>query len=117
MNIFRKFEFLPSDWEAKKKLIQKEVATPEGEKTKVWNVEIVALVHEIGHICTEMWQDEEGHPKCIKLSPKVAVDIVWVNEVHEAFVPHLVWPSGIGKHSLGENLDNEYKAARNENTI
>lgn len=113
--IFRKHELLPSEWEQLKPLIQLEYTAPDGEPTRVWNAEIVALVHEIGHICTEMGEDEEGLPKCIKQSPKVAVDIVWVNEVHEAFVPHLVWPSGIGKHSLGENLDNEYKSARNEN--
>ena len=110
MNIFRKFEFTPSDWEAKKKLIQKEIATPEG-KAFVWNVEVVALVHEIGHICTEMGQDEEGHPKCIKQSPKVAVDIVWVDEVLPAFVPYLVWPKPCGVHSLGATLDAEYAKA------
>jgi hypothetical protein len=109
MNIFRKFEFTPSDWEAKKKLIQKEVATPEGT-TYVWSDD-VALVYEIGHICTEMGVDEEGHPKCLTTSPKYAVDIVWKDEVHPDFIAHLVWPKPCGIHSLGATLDNEYAAA------
>lgn len=109
--IFRKHELLPSEWEQLKPLIQLEYTAPEGEKTKVWNVEIVALVHEIGHICTEMGEDKEGNPKCIKQSPKVAVDIVWVDEVLPAFVPYLVWPKPCGVHSLGATLDEEYAKA------
>ena len=107
MNIFRKLEFTPSDWEAKKKLIQKEIATPEG-KTFVWNPDLIILVYEVGHICTEWGKDKEGNQMCVEQSEKVAVDIVWVNTVHPAFVPFLVWPKPIGIHSMGKTLDNEY---------
>ena len=110
MNIFRKFEFLPSDWEAKKKLIQKEVATPEG-KTFVWNPELIVLVYEVGHICTEWGKDKEGNQTCVKQSQKVAVDIVWVDEVLPAFVPYLVWPKPVGVSSMGYTLDTEYAQA------
>jgi len=107
MNIFRKFEFLPSDWEAKKKLIQTEVATPEG-KPFVWNPELIVLVYEVGHICTEWGKNKEGNETCVKQSEKVAVDIVWVDEVLPAFVPYLVYPKPIGCSSMGYALDQEY---------
>jgi hypothetical protein len=106
MNIFRKFEFTPPDWEAKKKLIQKEVATPEGT-TCVWSDD-VALVYEIGHICAEWGKDKEGMTTCVKQSEKVAVDIVWKDEVHPDFIAHLIWPKN-PMHSLGETLDTEYQ--------
>lgn len=110
--IFRKFEMTPTQWEMIKPLIEKEETTPVDGFSRVWNAELIALVHKLPPICTEIGEDEEGRPMCVKFSPKIAVDIVWVNEVHEAFVPHLVWPSGIGKHSLGQTLDAEYMQAR-----
>ena len=108
--IFRKLEFTPSDWEAKKKLIQKEVAALEG-KTFVWNPDLIVLVYEIGHICTEWGKDKDGNQTCVKQSEKVAVDIVWVDEVLPAFVPYLVYPKPCGVHSLGATLDAEYAKA------
>lgn len=109
---FRKHKLLPSEWEQLKPLIQLKYTLPEGASTHAWNAEMVALVYELPPICVEMGEDEEGYPLCVQFNPMVAVDIVWVNEVHEAFVPHLVWPSGIGKHSLGQTLDAEYMQAR-----
>jgi hypothetical protein len=109
--IFRKIELSPSDWEAKKKLIQLSGTNPQGEAYSYWNPELIVLVYEIGHICTEMGKDDKGFPTCVKQSEKVAVDIVWKDEVHPDFIAHLVWPKPCGIHSLGATLDNEYAAA------
>jgi hypothetical protein len=111
MNIFRKFEFLPSDWEAKKKLIQLSGTTPQGEAYSYWNPDLIVLVYEVGHICTEWGKDKEGNQTCVKQSEKVAVDIVWKDEVLPAFVPYLVWPKPPGVSSMGYALDTEYAKA------
>jgi len=107
MQLFRKLEFLPEQWEAMKPLIQKQ-STFNDKTTFSWDSEIVALVHEVGHICIEQGLDDEGRPKCLQLSPKVAVDIVWKSEVLDAFKPFLVFPKPIGIHSMGKTLDAEY---------
>lgn len=109
--LFRKFEFTPSDWEAKKKLIQLSGTTPQGEAYSYWNPDLIVLVYEVGHICTEWGKDKEGNQTCVKQSAKVAVDIVWVDEVLPAFVPYLVWPKPIGCSSMGYTLDTEYAKA------
>ena len=109
--IFRKFEFLPSDWEAKKKLIQLSGTTPQGEAYSYWNPDLIVLVYEVGHICTEWGKNKEGNQTCVKQSEKVAVDIVWVDEVLPAFVPYLVWPKPVGCSSMGYTLDSEYAKA------
>ena len=109
--IFRKHELSPSDWEAKKKLIQLSGTTPQGEAYSYWNPELIILVYEVGHICTEWGKDKEGNQTCVKQSEKVAVDIVWVDEVLPAFVPYLVWPKPVGVSSMGYTLDTEYAKA------
>ena len=109
--IFRKHELSPSDWEAKKKLIQLSGTTPQGEAYSYWNPELIILVYEVGHICTEWNKDKEGNQTCVKQSEKVAVDIVWVDEVLPAFVPYLVWPKPVGVSSMGYTLDSEYAKA------
>ena len=109
--IFRKFEFLPSDWEAKKKLIQLSGTNPQGEAYSYWNPELIVLVYEIGHICTEWGKDKQGNQTCVKQSEKVAVDIVWKDEVLPAFVAYLVWPKPVGCSSMGYTLDTEYAKA------
>lgn len=111
MNIFRKFEFTTSDWEAKKKLIQLSGTTPQGEAYSYWNPELIVLVYEVGHICTEWGKDKEGNQTCVKQSEKVAVDIVWVDEVLPAFVKYLVFPKPPGVSSMGYALDSEYAQA------
>lgn len=108
---FRKIELTPSDWEAKKKLIQLSGTTPQGEAYSYWNPELIVLVYEVGHICTEWGKDKEGNQTCVKQSEKVAVDIVWVDEVLPAFVPYLVWPKPVGCSSMGYALDTEYAKA------
>lgn len=105
---FRKTEFSPSDWEAKKKLIQLTGTNPQGEAYSYWNPELIVLVYEIGHICTEWGKDKEGNQTCVKQSEKIAVDIVWVDEVLPAFVPYLVYPVPVGISSMGYSEDAEY---------
>lgn len=109
--LFRKHELSPSDWEAKKKLIQLTGTNPQGEAYSYWNPELIVLVYEIGHICTEWGKDKEGMQTCVKQSEKVAVDIVWVDEVLPAFVPYLVWPLPVGVSSMGYTMDTEYAQA------
>jgi hypothetical protein len=109
--LFRKIELSPSDWEAKKKLIQLSGTNPQGEAYSYWNPDLIVLVYEIGHICTEWGKDKEGNQTCVKQSEKVAVDIVWVDEVLPAFVPYLVWPKPVGVSSMGYTLDTEYAKA------
>ncbi|QXN68071.1 hypothetical protein [Microcystis phage Mae-Yong924-2] len=110
--IFRKHEFSDSEWQQLKPVIEIIQTSPEGESTHIWNADLVALVHELPPMC-EVWdQDEEGRPICLQHSTKIAVDIVWTNDVLPEFVPHLVWPAGVGSHSLGESLDSEYMQAR-----
>ena len=104
---FRKLGFPAGKWEELKPLIQKTSEGPEGEST-YWNNEIVDVVVEIGHICLQWWQDEEGNPVCEVTDPLYAVDIVWHSEVLEAFEPYLVWPNPVGVSSMGYTLDTEY---------
>jgi hypothetical protein len=92
---FLKYEYTPVQWEAAKKKIELTGTDPEGETYTYWNPELVTAVHEIGHICTET--DEEG--KCIKSSPKYAVDILWTAEPMVAsFAPYVVYPVPCGVH-------------------
>lgn len=107
---FRKLGFPAGKWEELKPLIQKTSQGPEGEST-YWNNEIVDVVVEIGHICLQWAQDEEGNPVCEVTDPLYAVDIVWHNEVVEAFEPYLVWPLPVGVSSMGYSLDQEYAVA------
>jgi hypothetical protein len=91
MQKFRKLGFPEGKWEELKPLIQKTSEGPEGEVTS-WNNEIVDIVYEIGHICTQWDVDAEGNKVCVATDPLYAVDIVWHDEVLEAFVPYLVFP-------------------------
>lgn len=110
--IFRKHKFSASQWEELKAVIEVIQTSPEGEITRVWNPELIALLHELPPMCEAWGQDEKGRPLCLQHSNEVVVDIVWRNEVHVDFVPYLVWPEGVGSHSLGETLDREYMHAR-----
>jgi hypothetical protein len=107
---FRKLGFPEGKWEELKPLIQKTSEGPEGEVTS-WNNEIVDIVYEIGHICTQWDVDAEGNKVCVATDPLYAVDIVWHDEVLEAFVPYLVFPVPVGVSSMGYSLDKEYAEA------
>jgi hypothetical protein len=107
MQKFRKLGFPEGKWEELKPLIQKTSEGPEGEVTS-WNNEIVDIVYEIGHICTQWDVDAEGNKVCVATDPLYAVDIVWHDEVLEAFVPYLVFPTPCGVSSMGYTLDTEY---------
>jgi hypothetical protein len=52
MQKFRKLGFPEGKWEELKPLIEKTSEGPEGEVTS-WNNEIVDIVYEIGHLCTQ----------------------------------------------------------------
>jgi hypothetical protein len=104
---FRKLGFPAGKWEELKPLISK--VNEEGDS--YYNNEIVDVVVELGNLCLQWGQDEEGNPVCEVTDPLYAVDIVWHNEVLEAFVPYLVWPIPVGVSSMGYTLDQEYATA------
>ena len=104
---FRKLGFPAGKWEELKPLISK--VNEEGDS--YYNNEIVDVVVELGNLCLQWGQDEEGNPVCEITDPLYAVDIVWHNEVLEAFVPYLVWPIPVGVSSMGYTLDQEYATA------
>lgn len=104
---FRKLGFPAGKWEELKPLISK--VNEEGDS--YYNNEIVDVVVELGNLCIQWGQDEEGNPVCEVTDPLYAVDIVWHNEVLEAFVPYLVFPIPVGVSSMGYTLDQEYATA------
>ena len=110
MQLFRKFSFPAGKWEELKPLIEKTSEGPEGEVTS-WNSEIVDIVYEIGHLCTQWGTDAEGNTVCEVTDPNYAVDIVWHDEVLAAFVTYLCWPLPVGVSSMGYPLDTEYAQA------
>jgi len=93
MKSFRKFEFLPADWEKLKKDIQQTTTTPEGEVTTWKDCAVV----EIGFICLE-WGQVDDKPVCTKQSDKWAVDILFYSEPPASFAPFEVWPPPMGIH-------------------
>lgn len=91
---FRKYEFSPSQWATAKAKIEITTEGPEGPVTSYDPTKVIA-VHEIGHICQE--SDAEG--KCVKTSPKYAVDILWTDEpMTTGFASYVVWPDPCGVH-------------------
>jgi hypothetical protein len=104
---FRKLGFPAGKWEELKPLISK--VNEKGDS--YYNNEIVDVVVELGNLCLQWGQDEEGNPVCEVTDPLYAVDIVWHNEVLEAFEPYLVWPLPVGVSSMGYTLDQEYATA------
>jgi hypothetical protein len=109
---FRKYEFTPSAWATAQKKIQKETTNPEGESVTTWDTEKVAVVVELGKLCTEWGTDEEGMPVCVKQNDKVSVDIVWnIEPMTTSFASYLVWPNPVGVSSMGYTLDQEYAKA------
>jgi hypothetical protein len=104
---FRKFSFPAGKWEELKPLISK----VDEEGNSYYNNEIVDVVYEIGHLCTQWGTDAEGNTVCEVTDPNYAVDIVWHDEVLAAFVPYLVWPLPVGVSSMGYTLDTEYATA------
>ena len=99
MNTFLKYEFLPSEWATLRKLIEQTITTPGGEITSYKDCAVV----EIGFIC--LASDEEG--KCINLSNKWAVDILFYTEPPIEFKPFEVYPNPCGVHTFSGD-DNLY---------
>ena len=109
---FRKYEFTDAQWATAQKKIQKETTNPEGEPVTYWDTEKVAVVVELGKLCTEWGTNEEGMPVCVKQSSKVSVDIVWnIEPMTTSFASYLVWPNPVGVSSMGYTLDQEYAKA------
>ena len=109
---FRKMEFTDAQWATAQKKIQKETTNPEGEPVNYWDTEKVAVVVELGKLCTEWGIDEEGMPVCVKQNDKVSVDIVWnIEPLTTSFASYLVWPNPVGVSSMGYTLDQEYAKA------
>jgi len=109
---FRKYEFTPTQWATAQKKIQKETTNPEGEPVTYWDTDKVAVVVELGKLCTEWGTDEEGMPVCVKQNDKVSVDIVWnIEPMTTSFASYMVWPNPVGVSSMGYTLDQEYAKA------
>jgi len=109
---FRKYEFTPTQWATAQKKIQKETTNPEGEPVTYWDTEKVAVVVELGKLCTEWGTNEEGMPVCVKQNDKVSVDIVWnIEPMTTSFASYMVWPNPVGVSSMGYTLDQEYAKA------
>jgi hypothetical protein len=102
---FRKYEFTPTQWATARKKIEKTGTDP--EPYTYWNPDLVAVLVDLGKLCTE-W-DEEG--QCVKQNTKVSIDIVWVGEPLADFNQYIVWPNPVGVSSMGYTLDTEYAQA------
>lgn len=118
MRTFRKYELTPTQWETARKKIEKTELIENLEDGTItffehanWNPELVAVVYEIGKLCTEWGTDEEGNQVCVKQNTKVSIDIVWANEPLADFNTYLVWPLPVGVSSMGYSLDAEYALA------
>ena len=111
MQTFRKYELTPTQWATARKKIEKTGTDPEGETYTYWNPDLVAVLVELGKLCTEWGTDAEGMPTCVKQSTKVSIDIVWVGEPLADFNAYLVWPLPVGVSSMGYELDQEYAQA------
>ena len=108
MQHFRKYEFTPTQWATARKKIEKTATNPEGEESTYYDTELVAVVVELGKLCTEWGKDDEGNPICVKENTKVSVDIVWQGEPLADFNKYIVWPLPVGVSSMGYSLDTEY---------
>ena len=112
MQHFRKYEFTPTQWATARKKIELTATNPEGEESTYWNTELVAVVVELGKLCTEWGKDAEGMTVCVKENSKVSVDIVWQGEpLTTSFSSYMVWPLPVGVSSMGYTLDAEYAKA------
>jgi hypothetical protein len=108
---FRKYEIAPTTWATLKKKIEITTTTPDGETVYSYNTDLVAVLVDLGKLCTEWGTDAEGNQTCIKQSTKVSIDIVWVGEPLADFSAYLVWPNPVGVSSMGYTLDTEYAQA------
>ena len=111
MQHFRKYEFTPTQWATARKKIEKTGTDPEGETYTYWNPDLVAVLVDLGKLCTEWGTDEEGNQACVKQNTKVSIDIVWTGEPLADFNQYLIWPLPVGVSSMGYTLDQEYAAA------
>jgi hypothetical protein len=97
---FRKYQFVPSQWETLKAQIEQTTESPDGGETTSWNSSIVTAVVELGFLCEKWGTDEEGMPVCEVTSPLYAVDILWAGEPLASFVSSTVWPIPDGVHII-----------------
>jgi hypothetical protein len=109
MQHFRKYELTPTQWATARKKIEKTGTDPEGET--YWNPDLVAVLVDLGKLCTEWGTDAEGNQVCVKQNTKVSIDIVWVGEPLADFDKYLIWPNPVGVSSMGYTLDTEYAQA------
>ena len=108
---FRKYECTPTQWATARKKIEKTGTDPEGETYTYWNPDLVAVLVDLGKLCTEWGTDAEGNQVCVKQNTKVSIDIVWVGEPLADFNQYLIWPNPVGVSSMGYTLDTEYAQA------
>jgi hypothetical protein len=109
MQHFRKYELTPTQWATARKKIEKTGTDP--EPYTYWNPDLVAVLVDLGKLCTEWGTDEEGNQTCVKQSTKVSIDIVWVGEPLADFNQYMIWCLPVGVSSMGYTLDTEYAQA------
>ena len=67
----------------------------------------------LGHIVTKAatYDDDGKELKAAVLAKKYSVDVLWRDEVADAWKSHIVWPDPVGVHSFGNSEANaEYTA-------
>ena len=96
---FRKYQFVPSQWETLKAQIEQTTESPDGGETTSWNSNIVTAIVELGFLCEQWGTDAEGNRVCEVESPKYAVDILWTDQpATTSFASYVVWPEPCGVH-------------------
>jgi len=98
---FRKYQFVPSQWETLKAQIEQTTESPDGGETTSWNSNIVTAIVELGFLCEQWGTDAEGNRVCEVESPKYAVDILWADQPETtSFASYVVWPEPCGVHII-----------------
>lgn len=67
----------------------------------------------LGHIVTKAatYDDDGKELKAAVLAKKYSVDVLWRDEIADAWKSHIVWPDPVGVHSFGNSEANaEYTA-------
>ena len=59
----------------------------------------------LGHIVTKAatYDDDGKELKAAVLAKKYSVDVLWRDEVADAWKSHIVWPDPVGVHSFGNS--------------
>ena len=106
---FRKYEF-STEAEASTAIDALGTATNmEGNETPTHRHTIAMLGHIVTTAAT--YDDDGKELKAAVLAKKYSVDVLWRDEIADAWKSHIVWPDPVGVHSFGNSEANaEYTA-------